>query len=220
MARNAHNTSSPCGAARTATATLPEPWPPRPLAAAASLTCALLLASAAAAPQGAAPAGAAQAPAAPAAATEGSAEDPTPPMQPHRQGEPAPHDVVPRWLEAVRAQRRALQERRRAQHQARRRALDPMGTARQEALEQELQRRRREMRDMIAQDRWLFLNFGPWLAPMPSPPVGNAPAGGPTDPPGEPPADPTGQTQEHTEPVPRQMDELPEWDNGWYFRGW
>lgn len=128
------------------------------------------------------------------------------------QGSPAPDDMVPRWLEAVRAQRRALQERRRAQHQARRRALDPVGTARQEALEEEFQRRRQEMRDMIAQDRWLFLNFGPWLSPLPTLPGISPPAG---------PAAPD-RAQDHADDTERirPADDPPEWDNGWYFHGW
>ncbi len=124
----------------------------------------------------------------------------------------APDDMVPRWLEAVRAQRRALQERRRAQHQARRRALDPMGSARQQAMEEEFRRRRREMRDMIAQDRWLFLNFGPWLSPLPTPPGLSAPTG--AAPSQAAPDD--GDDAEQTAPI----GEPPEWDNRWYFRGW
>ena len=135
------------------------------------------------------------------------------PAQSRPQDTPAPQDLAPRWLDAVRAQRRALQERRRAQHQARRRALDPVGTARQEALEQEFQRRRQEMRDMIAQDRWLFLNFGPWLAPLPSPPGASLPSA--TSPP-ERATEPNSAPDDSQAPV----HELPDWDNGWYFRGW
>jgi hypothetical protein len=130
------------------------------------------------------------------------------PMAPHDR--PRPNDMVPRWLEAVRAQRRALQEHRRAQHQARRRAIDPVGTARQEAFEQEVSRRRQEMREMIAEERWLFLNFGPWATPWPVAPeltpgrVGSPP---------QPRIDPDQEPQVTS-------DVLPDWDNGWYFRGW
>jgi hypothetical protein len=132
---------------------------------------------------------------------------------PASQDTPMPHDGAPRWLDAVRAQRRALQERRRAQHQARRRAIDPVGTARQEALEQEFLRRRREMRDLIAQERWLFLNFGPWLTPLPSPPAGTS------QPPADGPAEPQAKSaRPETKPTPASK--LPDWDNGWYFRGW
>ncbi len=140
-----------------------------------------------------------------------SATQPRPQSSVHDTG--PPQDVVPRWLEAVRAQRQALQEDRRAQHQARRRALDPMGTARQEALEQAFQRRRQEMRAMIDQERRLFLNFGPWLNPLPSSPG--------ISPPSLPPAQGApaqSERPENTPPAPAY--ELPEWDNGWYFQGW
>ncbi|GEM_PF-1962350 len=142
---------------------------------------------------------------APAGPAMGADEHPSTP-----QDDLAPDDMVPRWLEAVRAQRRALQERRRAQHQARRRALDPVGSARQQAMEEEFRRRRREMRDMIARDRWLFLNFGPWLSPLPTAPGPSAPAG--VAPSQAAPDDDAEQTA--------PAGELPEWDNGWYFRGW
>jgi hypothetical protein len=126
---------------------------------------------------------------------------------------PLPHDGAPRWLEAVRAQRRALQESRRAQHQARRRAIDPVGTARQEAMEQEFQRRRQELRDLMAHERRLFLNLGPWLTPWPPP--GSAP---PT--PGTPSPETPAAPGDATSASPRSAYELPDWDNGWYFRGW
>jgi hypothetical protein len=126
----------------------------------------------------------------------------------------SPHDGTPRWLDAVREQRRALQERRRAQHQARRRAIDPVGTALHEAQEQEFLRRRREMRDMLAENRRLFLNLGPWLTPWPAPP-GSMPTA-PTPAPHDAQAAP-GQVQTDLPPQPY---ELPNWDNGWYFHGW
>lgn len=127
---------------------------------------------------------------------------------------PVPHEGAPRWLEAVREQRRALQERRRAQHQARRRAIDPVRTARQEAMEQDFLRRRQEMRDLMAEERRMFLNLGPWLTPWPPPPGGapptrDAPSPEPEAAAGAPPSE-----------SPRSAYELPEWDNGWYFRGW
>jgi hypothetical protein len=172
---------------------------------------ALLLTTAVSAAEPEVSAGAADAFGQPATVTAAAAQAGSEP-QTAPQGSPAPDDMVPRWLEAVRAQRRALQERRRAQHQARRRALDPVGTARQEAMEEEFQRRRQEMRDMIAQDRWLFLNFGPWLSPLPTPP-GISPPTGPAAP--DSPHDPA----DETEPGPSAGDP-PEWDNGWYFRGW
>ncbi|NBC13414.1 MAG: hypothetical protein GVY09_08730 [Gammaproteobacteria bacterium] len=172
-----------------------------------ALIAVLLLSAAAATAQPAGSAADAYAQAPPATAARAGSDS-----QPAPQGSPAPDDMVPRWLEAVRAQRRALQERRRAQHQARRRALDPVGTARQEAMEEKFQRRRQERRDMIAQERWLFLNFGPWLSPLSTPP-GVAPPAGPA--PFEPPPD----FVDDAERVP-SADDPPEWDNGWYFRGW
>jgi hypothetical protein len=127
---------------------------------------------------------------------------------------PLPHDGAPRWLEAVREQRRALQERRRAQHQARRRALDPVGTARHEAMEQQFLRRRQEMRDLMAEERRLFLNLGPWLTPWPPPPGGVPPT------PGTPSPEHAAATGDTTGEAPGPGQEPPEWDNGWYFRGW
>jgi hypothetical protein len=127
---------------------------------------------------------------------------------------PPPESGVPRWLEDVRAQRRALQEGRRAMHQARRRAIDPVGAARQEALEQEFYRRRREMREMMANDRKLFRQSPPWQGPWLSAPnqasghpdagrrAGSQTEGG------------IGQGTENTTGKPA------EWNNGWYFRGW
>jgi len=116
---------------------------------------------------------------------------------------------VPRWLEEVRAQRQALQDQRRAQHDARRRAIDPVGAAQQEAREAEFLRRRQELRDNIEQDRRLFLNRGlgsnggglsAWPErPLGAPPIGDSVARPVYVPPAR---------------VP------PDWDNGWYFRGW
>ncbi len=108
---------------------------------------------------------------------------------------------VPRWLDEVRSQRRALQEQRRAQRDARRRAIDPVGAAQFGAREDAFLRRRQERQDMIEQDRRSFLNQGPWSTPWPPPR----------------PAVPSGEQGE----VPTTPDaESLDWDNGWYFRGW
>jgi hypothetical protein len=130
-------------------------------------------------------------------------------------------DRSPRWIDAVRAQRRAMQQRRRAEHEARRRAIDPVGTARQEARDQEFQRRRQEMRERIAEDRKLFLNSGPWRTPLPKPPE-FAPNTWP-EPPGLSPV----PNKDHGRPdFPDAGSQAPlrgdpaEWDNGWYYRGW
>lgn len=163
-----------------------------------------------------------------AAADTGVPAPPSTAVQLPPQDTSTPDDGVPRWLDAVRAQRQALQERRRAQHQARRRAIDPIGTARQEALEQEFLRRRREMRDLIEQERWLFLNFGPWLRPWPAPRSTIITAAGTakteaTDelmPPASSPSELTPSDSVPSSGEPRPAVELPDWDNGWYFRGW
>jgi hypothetical protein len=132
----------------------------------------------------------------------------------------AAQDPYPRWLDAVRAQRRALQEHRRVEHQARRRAMDPVGSARHEALEQTLERRRQELRDlrdrreMMAEERRLFMNMGPWVTPWPPPPGSAQPAPAPVMPDAKPAAPPDWPQQSPP------ATELPEWDNGWYFRGW
>jgi hypothetical protein len=103
---------------------------------------------------------------------------------------------VPRWLDDVRAQRRAVQKMRRAQ---------------QDARKDEFLRRRHEILDMMENDRRLFRNHGPWLEPLPPAPL----------PPSlEPPEDgmsgfddDTGGNTHHHYPPPG-------WDNGWYYNGW
>jgi hypothetical protein len=123
-------------------------------------------------------------------------------VSPHAgESAPAAANRVPRWFEEVRAQRQALQEQRRAQYEARRRAIDPVGAAQQEAREDAFLRRRQERRDMIDQDRRLFQNQGPWATPWPSP-LESVPAG----------------EQGNMPATPGES--LPDWDNGWYFRGW
>jgi hypothetical protein len=123
-------------------------------------------------------------------------------IDPHAgESAPAAPNRIPRWLDEVRAQRQALQEQRRAQHEARRRAIDPIGAAQQEAREDAFFRRRQERREMLDQDRRSFVNQGPWAAPWPSPREALPPGEQ-----GDRPATPS--------------DSLPDWDNGWYFRGW
>lgn len=117
------------------------------------------------------------------------------------ESKPAAANRVPRWLEEVRAQRQALQEQRRAQHEARRMAIDPVGAAQQKAREDAFFRRRQERRDMINQDRRSFINQGPWALPWRSPHEGVS-------------------TGEQRVMPATPSDALPDWDNGWYFRGW
>lgn len=123
-------------------------------------------------------------------------------------------DPVDQWLEEVKAQRRAREERRRAAKEAinaRRRLTDPWGAAHQEAHEKENQRRRDAMREQIERDRETFREQGPWHDPgpmdlsPPPPPIssGTQPeAGGSQGPAGTPAYPPSG------------------WDNRWYYRGY
>jgi hypothetical protein len=136
----------------------------------------------------------------------GQAQDSTAPQRPLSDGGPRLIDVeentaASRWLDEVRAQRRALQEQRRAQHEARKRAIDPVGAAEREAREEEFLRRRQEMRELIEADRRLFMNQGPWISPSPPLPA----TSGPADP---------------NAPQTRPGYVPPDWDNGWYFHGW
>jgi hypothetical protein len=61
------------------------------------------------------------------------------------------------------------------------------------------------LRERIAEDRKLFMNSGPWQTPWPEAPQ-FAP---PVDPRLTPPGTESGASEEP-----------PEWDNGWYYRGW
>jgi hypothetical protein len=126
---------------------------------------------------------------------------------------------VPRWLKEVRAQRRALQEQRRAAHQARHDAIDPIGAAKREERQEQLQRRRQEVREFIEYERRLYLNWGPWITPLvPRPPS-------------HPGADPIAEgsigtrDDEAAAREPKAADGAPpappsDWDNRWYFHGW
>ena len=114
------------------------------------------------------------------AAEEAPARPPTPELFP---GPPAAGDD---WLEAVRAQRQASEQRRQAAREAqnaRRRMVDPWGAARQEAFEQKVEQRRSAMRDRIERDREQFFNRGPWLnayEPWRLDPLGKPPSSGDT----------------------------------------
>lgn len=160
----------------------------------------------------AAPAVSAQTPDPATNADQAAATEPPPQAAP---AEPqALPEGTPRWLDAVRAQRRAQQDRRRAEHSARRRALDPLGAARQEARKQEFLRRRREVQDQMAENRRWFRNFGPWMAPLPSPP-GTLQAV-----PGASTADTEAPPESASPSTPSTGQPPSEWNNGWYFNGW
>jgi hypothetical protein len=133
-------------------------------------------------------------------------------------GEPAP---VNQWLDEVRAQRRAWEERRRAAKEAldaRRRWLDPWGAAQKEAHEKDTQRRRDAFREQIERDRELFRNRSPWAAQ--SGPWQEVPPGGETLAP-----DPGGPAEGAIAPPDEDAlgspyPPLPGWDNRWYYRGY
>ncbi|TVQ89772.1 MAG: hypothetical protein EA400_07245 [Chromatiaceae bacterium] len=100
------------------------------------------------------------------------------------------------WLDEVRAQRRMLQELRRAQ---------------QEARKDRFLRRRQEIIEFMDSDRWLFRNPGPWMEPfIPPPEPQHTPPRGSA---GSLPRDPNDELRGH--PYPPSG-----WDNRWYFNGW
>ncbi|MCG6897814.1 MAG: hypothetical protein LJE61_04985 [Thiocapsa sp.] len=115
------------------------------------------------------------------------------------------------WLDEVRAQRRAWEERRdaaRSAFEARRRANNPWGAAQQEAWDAEAQRRRTARIERMDQERDLFRSLGPGQPPFLWPgaaPFAAEPGRGPESPPGAPPEEP--------------LFAPPGWDNHWYFRG-
>jgi hypothetical protein len=130
--------------------------------------------------------------------------------------EPEP---VHRWLDEVRAQRQAREERRRAAKEAmeaRRRWIDPWGAAQQEAREQELQRRRDALKEKIEREREAFRSQVPW-GPQQNPWQDEATGPGP-DFPAVPDADTAGPPEQPLAPPTPYA--LPGWDNHWYYRGY
>lgn len=133
---------------------------------------------------------------------------------PYRSGAmPDYSDPLPQWLDEVKAQRQAWEERRRAAKEAvhaRRRQHDPWGAAQHEAREQESQRRRDAIIEQFERDRDTFQ--APWAGPRdqgppspqpdtgaPQPTVPDSTALNPADPGSYPPSG---------------------WDNRWYYRGY
>ncbi len=147
-----------------------------------------------------------------AAAAGGSAAEQAIP-QPGRYADP-----VDQWLEEVKAQRRAREERRRAAKEAinaRRRLTDPWGAAHQEAHEQENQRRHDAMMEQIERDRETFREQGPWQ--------GSGPMDlGPPPPPVPPPSSSGTQPEAGGSQGPAATPAYPPsgWDNRWYYRGY
>ncbi len=134
-----------------------------------------------------------------------------------RRPEPAgSQSTVPRWLEEVRAQRRALRDQRRAAHQARLEALDPIGAAKRDERKELMRRRQEEMRELIETERLLYLNRGPWFNPLfprsPLAPKLDPLAGGSLAP----------QKAKRGEQSTSSGDiQAPsDWNNLWYYHGW
>jgi hypothetical protein len=141
-------------------------------------------------------------------------------------------DPMDEWLEEVKAQRRAWEERRRAAKEtmnARRRLTDPWGAAQQEARDKELQRRHDAMIEQFERDREAFRNQVPWPSSPSRRDQGPAPAAGQS----APAADASAPIQERIDaPPPPAPERAPQnaansstyppsgWDNRWYYRGY
>lgn len=153
------------------------------------------------------------------------------------QGMSAP-DPSTRWLDEVRAQRKAWEERRRASREAfeaRRRLADPWGAAQHEVWEDEVERRREARRLQREQEH--LRDLGPSDPPLPwpeavyphgfpgrippptagSPPSASATAEGRGAAPGEP--LPPGIIYPPDTPL-RGSYSPQDWDNLWYYRGY
>lgn len=140
------------------------------------------------------------------------------PLPPATGGSPIEPEPVHRWLDEVRAQRQAREERHRSAKEAmdaRRRWIDPWGAAQMEAREQEVQRRRDAFLEQIDREREAFRSQVPWipLSPWPDEITGPGPElprtseAGTAGPPDQPVAPPSPYA-------------LPGWDNHWYYRGY
>ena len=145
-------------------------------------------------------------------------QEPPPPPPPAVPLPPAEPEPVRQWLDEVRAQRYAREERRRADkeaREARRRWIDPWGAAQQEVREQENQRRRNAFLDHIERDREAFRNQVPWRfeqGPWPDaiPETAGELTGSAANDPPRAPAPPALRTPTYPPPG---------WDNRWYYRG-
>jgi hypothetical protein len=158
-------------------------------------------------------------------ATDGSGAPPA--------GLPEPPYPETRWLDEVRAQRRAWEERRQAARdtfEARRRLNDPRGAAHQEAWEEDVRRRRETRLQRMEQDREYFRGLRqppfPWyqLQGPASGPSRQVPDWVPNQPP-EPPGAGTGDPSTGTDFYPPAAAQTgpfspDHWDNLWYFRGY
>ncbi len=147
-------------------------------------------------------------------------------------GAPAHAHPEPPWLDEVRAQRHAWEERRQAARdafEARRRLADPRGAAHQEAWEEDVRRRREGRMQRMEQDRERFRGLSqpplPWYksqAPVPGTPAKSQE----TQPhPAETQAPGTGNQSAVTVAPPTAAPEYSpfspqNWNNLWYYRGY
>lgn len=147
-------------------------------------------------------------------------------------------DPGTRWLDEVRAQRQAWEERRKASREAfeaRRRIADPWGAAQHEAWEDEVERRREALRLHREEDWEPFRGLGrsqpppPWpegMEPQGSYPVPAAPGavvGDPATADRPPSGFPEPQLPGIVYPPgapPRGPYSPQDWDNLWYYRGY
>lgn len=143
------------------------------------------------------------------------------------------------WLDEVRAQRRAWEQRRKAAHDAfetRHRANDPWGAAQHDAWEDEIERRREARRQQMEQDREHFRSLTPAPPPAPWPELsspqqsflgqppqsGSQPSESATEQHGSIAHDPAqgGPVVYPPGAPPRGPYSPQDWDNLWYYRGY
>ena len=137
-------------------------------------------------------------------------------VHPYRSGAvPDYPDPLPQWLDEVKAQRQAWEERRRAAKEAvhaRRRQNDPWGAAQHEAREQESQRRRDAIVEQFERDRDAF--HTPWPGPRDQSPPPPQPQPGAVAP------QPTAPDSAALNPADPSSYPPSGWDNRWYYRGY
>jgi hypothetical protein len=128
-----------------------------------------------------------------------------------------PEETTTPWLDEVRAQRQAWEDRResaRSAFEARRRANNPRAAAQQEAWEEDVRRRRAARLEWMDQERERFRQLGPAVPPLSEPWTWPWPK----DPPGSLESAP-GATFVSPVAPEESLFVPPGWDNHWYFRG-
>jgi hypothetical protein len=152
------------------------------------------------------------------AVTAARAQEPPPPPPPPPPGPTSEADPMAKWLDEVRAQRRAWEARRRAAKEAidaHRRWVDPWGAAQHEAREKETERRRQAFREQIERDREIFRNQPPWNSLFD--PLDQSLGMFPDD---RSALDSDEATARQDSLSPPSEYQLPGWDNRWYYRGY